>query len=131
MEAMRAGLDDSPLSRAVAAAIDVTAEVPAQVDTWQRAPLQVLAHLHVIAARAFADEADLGRPRTTDDVIDPLHIGAVPPASDVPPRLAALADVVTSSTEAPAIVVAAIVHGELLALRPFTWGSGVDRKGVV
>lgn len=131
MEALRAGLDDSPLSRAVTAAIDVTAEVPAQVDTWQRAPLQVLAHLHVIAARAFADEADLGRPRTTDDVIDPLHIGAVPPARDVSPRLTALADVVTSSTDAPAIVVAAIVHGELLALRPFTWGSGViARAGV-
>ena len=131
MDALSAGLDGSPLSRAVAAAIDVVAEIPGQVDTWQRAPLQVLAHLHVVAARAFADEPDLGRPRLTDEVVDPLHIGALPPAAQVAPRLTALADLVTRPTDAPAIVLASIVHGELLALRPFSWGSGlIARAGV-
>lgn len=131
MDALRAGVDDSPLGRAVAAALDVTAEVPAQVETWQRAPLQVLARLHVVAARSFCAEVDLGRPRTDETVIDPLHIGAVPPPSEVAPRLAALADLVTAPSDAPAVVLAAIVHGEILALRPFAWGSGlVARAGV-
>ena len=130
-EAMSAGLDASPLGRAVAAAVDVTAEVPSQVDVWQRAPLQVLAHLHVLAARSFADADDLGRPRIDDDIVDPLHLGAIPAAADVSPRLAALADLITTPSDAPALVLAAVVHGELLALRPFAWGSGlIARAGV-
>ena len=125
------GLDDSPLSRAVVAAIDVTAEVPAQVDTWLRAPLQVLARLHVVAARDFTSDQHLGRPRSDDDVVDPLHIAALPPWEQVPPRLDALAALLTRPTQAPAILVAAITHGELLALRPFAWGSGlIARAGV-
>ena len=36
-------------------------------------------------------------------------------------RLAGLAQVTTTPTEAPAIVQAAVVHGELVALRPFEW----------
>lgn len=131
MEALRGRLDDSPLGRAVAAAVAVTADLPAQVDTWQRAPLQVLAHLHVIAARSFASDSELGRPRTSDDVIDPLHIGVVPPVAEVSPRLASLADLITTPSDAPAIVQAAVVHGELLTLRPFAWGSGlIARAGV-
>ena len=31
----------------------------------------------------------------------------------------------TAPTKAPALVVAALVHGELLALRPFGWGDGI------
>lgn len=124
-------VDDSPLGRALSAAIDVTTEVPSQVDVWQRAPLQVLARLHAVAARSFADADELGRPRSSDDVIDPLHIGSLPPAADVPPRLAALADLVTAPSQAPALLLAAVVHGELLALRPFAWGSGlVARAGL-
>ena len=131
MEALRAGVDDSPLGRAVTAALNVTAEIPSQVETWQRAPLQVLARLHVVAARSFCAEADLGRPRADDVVVDPLHIGPVPSPSEVAPRLAALADLVTTPTDAPAVVLAAVVHGELLTLRPFAWGSGlVARAGV-
>lgn len=125
------GLDASPLSRAVGAAIDITAEVPRQVDTWQRAPLQVLARFHVMAAREFTPDDHLGRPRNDDDVVDPLHIGAPPDWRAVPDRLDALADLLTRPTQAPAIVVAAIAHGELLALRPFAWGSGLISRAAV
>lgn len=131
LDAVRAGLDDSPLSRAVAASIAVTSTVPSQVDTWQRAPLQVLAHLHAIAARGFEDDGDLGRPRRRDDVIDALHLGAPPPWSEVSDRLVGLADVLTRPTAAPAVLVAAIAHGELLALQPFRWGSGLIARASV
>lgn len=128
---VRAGLDASPIGRAVAASVDVTSEIPTLVDVWQVAPLQVLARLHVVAARGFTDPADLGRPRIDDVVVDPLHLGAVPPAAGIPERLAGLADVLTRPTTAPAIVVAAVAHAEVLAMRPFHWGSGLIARACV
>ncbi len=133
LAAMRAGIaeEDSPVGRAVAAAVAVTAAVPSQVDTFGRAPLQVIAHLHVLATRGFAADDDRGRPRADETVVDPLHIGALPSVRDISPRLDALATVLTRPTEAPAVLVAAIAHGELLALRPFTWGSGLIARATV
>ena len=78
------------------------------VRTWSRAPLQVLARLHLLAGTDLvADAAALGRPRP-----------------DAGERLDLLAQVVVSST-APAPVIAGVVHGELLALRPFGTADGV------
>lgn len=131
LDTVRGGLDDSPLGRAVAASLAVTSAVPGQLDTWQRAPLQVLAHLHALAARGFERADDLGRPRQHDDVVDPLHTGPCTAWQAVPDRLVALAGVLTGGTAAPAIVVAAIAHGEVLALQPFRWGSGLIARASV
>ena len=118
-------VDDSPMGRALARAIDVTAAVPGQVGAWAKAPLQVIAALHGIAANGFATEDQMGRPRALEIADDPLRIGSLPPAAQVAPRLALLAGLVIAPTAAPAILVAGIVHAELLTLRPFTWGSGL------
>ncbi len=131
LEVVRAGLDDSPLGRAVASSLAVTAAVPGQVDPWQRAPLQVLAHLHALAARGFEEADALGRPRQHDEVVDPLHMGTPLPWSEVSDRLVGLADVLTQPTEAPALLVAAIAHGELMTLQPFRWGSGLIARASV
>lgn len=131
LDALTSGLDDSPLGRAAAASLAVTAAVPRHVDAWKHSPLQVIAHLHGLAARGFDDDAQLGRPRADDVVIDPLHIGPVPPAREAADRLVALADLLTSQTTAPALVAAAIAHGEILALRPFRWGSGLVARASV
>ena len=56
-------VDDSPMGRALARAIDVTAAVPGQVGAWSKAPLQVIAALHGIAANGFATDDEMGRPR--------------------------------------------------------------------
>jgi Fic family protein len=40
-------------------------------------------------------------------------------------RLDGLSGLLTAPSKAPALVVGAIVHGELLALRPFGWGDGI------
>lgn len=81
------------------------------VATWRRAPLQALARLHLLAAADLVDDPEsLGRPRT-----DP-GIGE---------RLDALAQLVTGGTRVPAPVLAAVVHGELCALRPFGVADGV------
>ena len=120
-----AAIDDSPMGRVLARAIDVTAAVPGQVGAWSSAPLQVIAALHAIAANDFAAKDELGRPRSQELADDALRIGQLPPAALVGPRMTLLAELVLAPTTAPAILVAGIVHAELLALRPFAWGSGL------
>jgi hypothetical protein len=85
------------------------------VGVWQRAPLQALARLHMLAAADQVDETRLGRPRA-----DP----------DVGPRLELLARIVTGGTRAPAPVIAAVAHGELLTLAPFGSADGVVARAV-
>ncbi|MGH3544075.1 MAG: oxidoreductase [Mycobacterium sp.] len=85
------------------------------VGVWQRAPLQALARLHMLAAADRVDENRLGRPRA-----DP----------DVGPRLELLADVVTGGSRAPAPVIASVAHGELLTLAPFGSADGVVARAV-
>jgi hypothetical protein len=85
------------------------------VGVWQRAPLQAIARLHALAAADLVDDDRLGRPR--GDV-------------DVGRRLALLADIVTGGTRVPAPVLAAVVHGELLALEPFGTADGVVARAV-
>ncbi|MFE7746398.1 oxidoreductase [Nocardia sp. NPDC057455] len=80
------------------------------VSTWQRAPLQALARLHLLAAADLVQQDEsLGRPRFD---------------SGVAQRLDLMAQTVVGS-RAPAPVLAAVVHGELLALRPFGTADGV------
>ncbi|GAA5129420.1 oxidoreductase [Haloechinothrix salitolerans] len=79
--------------------------------TWERAPLQALARLHVLAAADLvSDPDDLGRPR---------------PGDDVATRLELLGQLVTGATKAPGPVLAAVIHGELLALKAFPSADGV------
>jgi hypothetical protein len=85
------------------------------VGVWQRAPLQAIARLHALAAADLADDDRLGRPRGD---------------SEVGRRLALLADIVTGGTHVPAPVLAAVVHGELLALAPFGTADGVVARAV-
>lgn len=124
--------DESPMGRVLGAAQRITAALPGQVDVFAQAPLQVLAHLHALVAPGF--DPDPGRPRANDAPDDPLHLGdAVPivPSVQVPPRLMLLADTLVTPTQAPALVVAAVAHGELAVLRPFAWGSGLVARAVV
>jgi Fic family protein len=110
----------------VQGALRVSAEIGSLAATWRQAPWQVLARLHVLAAADVARPDDLGRPRTEgQEAEDPLGLGSPPGPAEVAARLDALAALLTRPTRAPAIVVGAIVHGELLALRPFGWGDGM------
>ena len=73
------------------------------------------------AADLGLPDEHLGRPRTlpTDPVDDPLELGDPPQPLEVSARLDGLSRLLLAPTAAPAVVVAAVVHGELLALRPF------------
>ena len=87
----------------------------ALVGVWQRAPLQALARLHALAAADLVDEDALGRPRQNPEVSARL---------DLVTRL------VTGASGAPAPVLAAVVHGELLTLAPFGTADGVIARAV-
>ncbi len=82
---------------------------------WQHAPMQALARLHMLAAANQVDDDKLGRPRG---------------GSEIATRLELLTGIATGGTRAPAPVVAAVAHGELLTLAPFGSADGVVARAV-
>ncbi|MFB7089625.1 oxidoreductase [Streptomyces sp. NPDC056296] len=111
-------------ARAVGAALRLTAEAGQLLSIWRQSPLRVLARLHLVAA---ADKADqVGRPRQEGEPVDePLVELPLPGAEEAHGRLDGLAALVMAGGSAPALVTAAVVHGELMALRPFTTHNGL------
>jgi hypothetical protein len=101
-ELRAAALDGAGADPVVRGAARAYAEIGALAAIWHQAPRQALARLHTLAARDLVAAEALGRPRPGE-------------ATD---RLGQLAEVV-AATQAPALVVAAVVHGELATLRPF------------
>lgn len=106
LEQLRAGTGDPTLT----GALRVATGLGSLVGTIDRAPLQALARLHSLAGRGIVPDGDLGRPRA-----DPA-VGA---------RLAALAGLLASRRPGPALVLAAVVHGELLGLGAFEQVNGI------
>ncbi|MFJ9540935.1 oxidoreductase [Streptomyces sp. NPDC101225] len=131
-------------ARVMGAALRLTAEAGQLLSIWRQSPLRVLARLHLVAAATGGDE--VGRPRQAGEPVDePLVELDLPGADEVHGRLEGLSDLVIAGSSAPALVMAAVVHGELLALRPFAScngliartaerivlvGSGLDPKSV-
>lgn len=106
-------ITDPALAGAMRVAQELDGGAPGRcLSTWSRAPLQALARLHVLAASDLVDGPDaLGRPR-----------------AGAGERLAMLGEIAAAST-APAPVIAAVVHGDLLSLRPFGSADGVVARG--
>ncbi|MEV0778873.1 oxidoreductase [Streptomyces sp. NPDC050428] len=147
----------------VGAALRVTAEAGQLLSIWRQSPVRVLARLHLVAAGGagvgtgvaaeVAGEA-VGRPRLAGEPVvetpgpdspKPLIEAPLPAADEVAGRLDGLSELVIAGSSAPALVTASVVHGELLALRPFgsynglvaraaerivLIGSGLDPKSI-
>ncbi|MFE4331332.1 oxidoreductase [Streptomyces sp. NPDC056831] len=130
----------------IGAALRLTAEAGQLLSIWRQSPLRVLARLHLVAAGGAAPEGTVGRPRLAGEPVEePLIEAPLPDAEEVVGRLEGLSGLILSGTSAPALVTAAVVHGELLALRPFgsynglvartaerivLIGSGLDPKSI-
>ncbi|WP_406201927.1 oxidoreductase [Kitasatospora sp. NBC_01560] len=146
----RSDFSADPESRTVGAALRIAAEAGQLLSIWRHSPLQVLARLHLLAV-GDAD-AVAGRPRQGAEgaeVLFPLDlepvesveadpaagapVAALPPApgaEEVAARLDQLSRLLIARADGqgvgtPALVVASVVHGELLALRPFGSHNGV------
>lgn len=119
--------------RTVGAALRLTAEVGQLMSVWRQSPLRVLARLHLLAEGGAGDPAvstaareAVGRPRLAGErVHEPLVELPTPDAEEVAARLDGLSRLLLDGSEAPALVTAAVVHGELLALRPFGSHNGL------
>jgi hypothetical protein len=90
-------------------ALRASAGVGGLVPIWERAPLQTVARLHVLAAVGTLPGDRLGRPAPTADT----------------GRLTALARLVAESRATPGILLSSVVHGELATLAPFGGLDGV------
>ncbi|MGI5393686.1 oxidoreductase [Streptomyces sp. CA-251251] len=111
-------------ARAVGAALRLTAEAGQLLSIWRQSPLRVLARLHLVASADHGDQ--VGRPRQAGEPVDePLVELPLPDAEEAHGRLEGLAGLVRAGGSAPALVTAAVVHGELMALRPFTTNNGL------
>ncbi|WP_327245642.1 oxidoreductase [Streptomyces sp. NBC_01320] len=133
-------------SQVIGAALRLTAEAGQLLSIWRQSPLRVLARLHLVAAGGAAPDDTVGRPRLAGEPVDePLIEAPLPDADEVAGRLEGLSGLILSGSAAPALVTAAVVHGELLALRPFgsynglvartaerivLIGSGLDPKAI-
>lgn len=105
LDALRRGQGDDVAQ----AALRVSTEVLGQVPVLGRSPLQVFARLHTLAGKGAVDEADLGRPRD----------------AQAAQRLRDLAGLLLGPSEAPALVLAAVVHAELATVEPFGSHNGI------
>ncbi|HET9141579.1 oxidoreductase [Actinophytocola sp.] len=94
----------------LAGALRIAESIGPLLPVWQRAPLQALARLHVLAAADLTEDDALGRPRAS---------------RGVSARLDLLAGLVAGGSSVPGPVLAAVVHGELLTLAPFPVAGGV------
>jgi hypothetical protein len=93
----------------LAGALRVAESLESLLPVWRRAPGQALARMHVLAAADLVEDADqLGRPR-----------------AGAGPRLELLAQLVTGASAVPGPLLTSVVHGELLALKPFGTADGV------
>ncbi|MEV5972976.1 oxidoreductase [Streptomyces sp. NPDC051921] len=111
-------------ARTVGAALRLSAECGQLLSIWRQSPLRVLARLHLVAEGEPRDST--GRPRHAGEPVDePLIEAPLPDPAEVSGRLDGLADLIIAGSGAPALVAAAVVHGELLALRPFTSHNGL------
>lgn len=131
-ESVLAGqIEESPMGTRVGRCVSLTLELPSLVDVYARSPLQAWARMNTLLVGGLAPAAEVGRPRADSDLEDPLRLGSVPLAMDVTDRLTALASLVVGQTEAPAIVQAGVVHGELAVLRPFRHASGPVARATI
>ncbi|MFJ1704406.1 oxidoreductase [Kitasatospora sp. NPDC088346] len=137
-------------ARTVGGALRISAEAGQLLTTWRHSPLQVLARLHLLAVGDADPSA--GRPRRPGEPAAapfPVELEAVegvgaqaasgagavglppaPSAEECAARLDQLSQLLAARAEGatggtPTLVVAAVVHGELLALRPFGEHNGV------
>jgi hypothetical protein len=107
------GAVDDPV---LAGALRAAEALGGLLNTWQRAPLQALARLHVLAAADLAGDEGLGRPTDSRPEVNPAQVSA---------RLDTLGRLVVGATRVPGPVQVAVVHGELLALQAFGSADGV------
>jgi hypothetical protein len=123
----RSDLGTEEGSGLVRGALRVYGELDGLLAILGRAPAQALSRMHMLAAAGEVEADRIGRPRLPGEPVaaQPDGLAEAPPAGEAAARLTALTGLLLAPSRAPALVVAAIGCGELLAAAPFGWGDGL------
>ena len=128
----RTDLGEEEGAALVRGALRISGELSELLPILRQAPAQALTRMHLLAAAGAEDPGRIGRPRLPGETVEPEPAMPVPPvdAQQSAARLSALTGVLAAPSKAPALVVAAIAHAELLATAPFGWGDGLVARAV-
>lgn len=125
--------DHDPVWRVLAGAVRATSATEQVGAAQLRSPAQVLASLHVAAAGGLLPPEQVGRPRL-DGETSPEWPELGPPcdATEMRARLGLVHDLLSAvpAGRLPALPLAAVVHAELMVVRPFVVGNGVVARAV-
>ncbi|GAB77030.1 Fic/DOC family protein [Austwickia chelonae] len=114
----------------VQGAVQVTAESEYVTRLLRRSPAQALGRLHVAAAAGLLSPEQVGRPRRPgEEVHELVDLGPVPAAEELSVRLHQVGELLTAAG-APAFVAGALIHAEILHLRPFVRGNGLVARAL-
>lgn len=124
--------EPDPAERVIHGAISATAETEHLRQLITRSPGQALARLHTVAAAQLVDDHDqLGRPRREGEGCEEFaDLGVAPTGAELRDRLGGIIELMQGASEAPALVVASIVHAEITTVRPFVVGNGLVARAV-
>ncbi|MGD8149161.1 hypothetical protein [Ornithinimicrobium sp. Y1694] len=124
---------EDPVWRVLAGAVRVTSATERLGATHLGAPGQVLAGLHTAAIGDLLPPARVGRPRGPgEDCPEWAELGDLPTPAEVRSRLAMVHELISSvpSGTGPVLLVAAVVHAELVTVRPFGLGNALVARAV-
>lgn len=122
-------MSGTQLSAAVRVAA-VAQEYSERPDALRGGLAHILSKLSLAAGAGLVPDEQLGRPRLTGEV--PGDLGGLPPApgpEELAERLGQL-DALLADPTLPGLVVAAILQGEIIALRPFVIGNGLIARAL-
>lgn len=120
-----------PVDRVVRGAVHATVATEQVAAVVRTAPRQALARLHVAAAAGLCPQEQLGRPRAPGEGCrEFVDLGPAPEGAHLEERLAGIVDLLGYDGPAPVLLVAAVLHAEIVATRPFVAGNGVVARAV-
>ena len=120
-----------PLEAVLKGAVQATAETEHIREMVVTAPSQALARVHVAAAGHLLPESQVGRPRRAGEVSQELSdLGPAPDEPAIRQRLSGILELLMGAGDAPAVVVAALVHAEIATIRPFVRGNGLVARAM-
>ena len=128
----RTDLGDEPGAGYVRGALRVSGELATLLQTFRQAPAQALTRMHMLVAAGEMEADRIGRPRRAGEPveIEPGGPGEPVDADEAAQRLSSLAALLAAPSQAPALVVASVALGEMLAATPFGWGDGIVGRAV-
>ncbi|GAA5167148.1 oxidoreductase [Ornithinimicrobium tianjinense] len=124
---------DDPVWRVLAGAVRATSATEQIGGPQLRSPGQVLAGLHTAATGGLVAPGQVGRPRVEgEDALEWTELGPAPGVGEMHARLGLVHELVSGVTDGrlPTLLVAAVVHAEIVVARPFVLGNAIVARAL-